>query len=183
VNASDLYPSLLGPAWMTLDAAIRQAHVVDSAATGRFVIRYGTGVGARLLRRALRLPPEGEAHATRLAITRDGRRERWARTIGRRSLVTLQRGLPDGRLAERIGIAELRFRLDVADGRLRYSPAGVAVPLGRWAIPLPRSLAPRVEACEEPADGRGAHVRVRISLPLIGFFMSYEGTVVAETVT
>ena len=172
-----LYPGLLGASWVDLDPEIRRAHLAEGTATGRFTIHYGAGVAPRFLRRALGLPPAGSAHDTRLRITRDAQRERWARTIGRWSLVTFQRALPDGRLAERIGIVELRFRLHVARGSLRYVPAGAAVTLSRWSVPLPPWLAPRVEASEEPADGHGSRVHVRISLPLIGFFMAYDGQV------
>lgn len=177
---SALYATLLGPAWEVLDASVRRAHLAGGVATGRFAIRYGNSVGVRLLRRVLRLPPAGDAYGMRLVITRDGLRERWARTVGGRSFVSLQRGLPDGRLAERFGIVEIRFHLAVADGRLRYASAGAAVLLGPWALRLPRSVAPRVETLEEPAEGHGAHVRVNVSLPLIGFFVVYEGTVVPE---
>ena len=90
--------------------------------------------------------------------------------------------MPDGRLAERIGVTELRFRLHVVEGALSYVPAGAAVALGRWSIPLAHWLAPRVEAREEAAGDHRSRVRVRISLPLIGFFMAYDGTVEWETV-
>jgi len=181
-RAVGLYPGLLGTAWIDLDPAIRRAHLATRVARGRLTMHYGTGPAVRLLRRALRLPPSGSAHETRLTITRDGQHEQWARTIGRRSLVTQQRGLPDGRLAERIGVTELCFRLHVVEGALSYVPAGAAVALGRWSIPLAHWLVPRVEAREEAAGDHGSRVRVRISLPLIGFFMAYDGTVEWETV-
>jgi hypothetical protein len=181
-DSPGLYPGLLGASWIDLDPAIRRAHLATGVARGRLTMHYGTVLVTALLRRALRLPPSGSAHETRLTITRDGQHERWARTIGRRSLVTQQRGLPDGRLAERIGVAELRFRLHVVEGALSYVPAGAGVTIGRWSIPLPRWLAPRVEAREESAGDHSSRVRVRISLPLIGFFMAYDGTVEWETV-
>ncbi len=181
-NAAGLYPGLLGASWIGLDPTIRRAHLVTGVARGRLTMHYGTALVTRLLQRALRLPPAGSAHETRLAITRDAQHERWARTIGRRSLVTQQRSLSDGRLAERIGVAELRFRLHVVNGALSYVPAGAGVTLGRWSVPLPRWLAPRVEALEEPAGDHRSRVCVRISLPLIGFFMAYDGTVEWETV-
>ena len=121
--ATGLYAGLLGAAWGALDPKIRRAHRADGVASGRLTICYGTGPVADLLRRALRLPRAGDALETRLTITRDTRQERWARTIGGRSLVTMQRGLP----------------------------AGAALTLGRWSLPWPRWLAPRVEADEAPA--------------------------------
>jgi hypothetical protein len=175
-----LYPGLLGASWLELDPTIRRAHRAGDVFHGQFTMRYGTGAAVAFLRRALRLPPPGRVHDARLMITRDAQGERWARTIGARSLVTIQRALPDGTLGERLGVAELRFRLHAEGRALRYAPAGAALTLGRWSMPLPRVLAPRVEAREEPADGRGSRVHVMICLPMIGLFLSYEGTVAPE---
>jgi len=95
-------------------------------------------------------------------------------------IVTIQRGLPDGTLAERFGALEFRFHLRVIDGALTWVQAGVAVMVGPLRIPLPRFVAPRVEARQARIDERGAHIRVRISAPGIGLLMSYEGCVEVE---
>ena len=178
-----LYPRLLGPAWFDLDPVIRRMHLPGRVVISAFEIRAADGLIARAVRSALRLPARADARDTRLVITRDARTERWARTFGRRSLVTIQRELADGSLAETIGPLELRFRLHVAGGALCYIQAGAALTVGRWRLPLPRWLAPRVEAREEREDGGDrARVHVRISAPAIGFLMSYEGWLHAETV-
>ena len=171
-----LYPRLLGPAWFDLDPVVRQVHAADQVITATLEIRHGKGLIARIVRAALRLPISTDGRKTTLRITSDARTERWTRTFGRRSLVTVQRALSDGCLGERIGPLELRFRLDTAAGALAYMQVGAVLILGRWRIPLPRFIAPRVEAREERRDGGDrAHVNVRISAPLIGFLMSYEG--------
>src|SRR5438034_7780705 len=138
------------------------------------------GLAARLTCWALRLPSSAMRLEARLAIARDGESERWARTFGRRLLVTIQRGLPDGTLAERFGALEFRFHLRVAEGALTYIQAGAGVMVGRLRIPLPRWISPRVEAREASAGGRGAYVRVGISAPGFGLVMSYEGCVQVE---
>ncbi len=155
-----LYPRLLGPAWLDLHPAIRWLHLTDGVATGRVEFRRGRGLAARLTCWALRLPSSAMRLEARLAIARDGESERWARTFGRRLLVTIQRGLPDGTLAERFGALEFRFHLRVAEGALTYIQAGAGVMVGRLRIPLPRWISPRVEAREASAGGRGAYVRV-----------------------
>ena len=171
-----LYPRLLGPAWFDLDPVVCQVHAADQVITATLEIRHGKGLIARIVRAALRLPMSTDGRKTTLRITSDARTERWTRTFGRRSLVTVQRALSDGCLGERIGPLELRFRLDTAAGALAYVQVGAVLILGRWRIPLPGFIAPRVEAREERRDGGDrAHVNVRISAPLIGFLMSYEG--------
>lgn len=179
-RSSALYPRLLGPAWVDLHPAIRSLHLTDGAATGRFEFHHGRGLAARLARWALRLPSCATALDVRLTIDRDADSERWTRAFGRRLLVTTQRGLPDGSLVERFGALEFRFHLRVVEGALMYVQAGAAVTLGRLRVPLPRRLSPRVAAREACVDGRGPHVQVRISMPLIGLVMSYEGCLQSE---
>ena len=79
-------------------------------------------------------------------------------------------------MAEQAGLTELRFRLEVRDGGLIYHPAGAALRLGWLRIPLPRWLAPTVTALESPAEAPGQTVvSVRVSLPILGLLISYEG--------
>jgi hypothetical protein len=171
-----LYPRLLGPAWFDLDPVVRQVHAADQVITATLEIRHGKGLLARIVRAALRVPLSTDGRKTTLHITSDARTERWTRTLGGRSLVTVQRALPDGCLGERIGPLELRFRLDTAAGALAYVQVGAVLILGRWHVRLPRFIAPRVDAREERRDGGDrAHLEVRISAPLVGILMSYEG--------
>ena len=178
--SSALYARLLGPAWLDLHPAIRSLHLTAGAATGRFEVLHGRGVAARLARWVLRLPSSATALGVRLTIDRDADSERWTRAFGRRLLVTTQRGLPDGSLAERFGALEFRFRLWVVGDSLTYMQAGAAVALGRLRVPLPRWMSPGVAAREACVDGRGPHVQVRISMPLIGLMTSYEGCIQRE---
>jgi len=117
-GVSHLYPRLLGPAWFDLDPVVRQVHAADQVITATLEIRHGKGLIARIVRAALRLPMSTDGRKTTLRITSDARTERWTRTFGRRSLVTVQRALSDGCLGERIGPLELRFRLDTAAGEI-----------------------------------------------------------------
>ena len=178
-ESSALYSRLLGSAWFDLDPAIHGAHAVGTA-TGWFTIGdEGGGALARVARWALRLPSPGSACETRLVIAAAADAERWTRTFRGRALVTFQRGLADGRLAERFGIVELRFRLRVAGGWLTYEQSGAVLVLGRWLVPIPRWLSPRVEARERRADqGDGAHIRVVVRAPVVGVLLAYDGDVV-----
>ncbi len=176
-----LYPRLLGSAWLDLDPVVRQLHTADRVVTARLEVRHGQGLLARIVRSLLRLPRSTDGHDAVLRITSDARTERWTRTFGRRSLVTIQRALSDGCLGERIGPLEFRFRLHADAGALSYVQVGAVLISGRWSMPLPRWIAPRVEAREERHDGGDrAHVRVEICAPMIGFLMSYEGCLAVE---
>lgn len=174
-----LYARLLGPAWLDLPPGIRSLHLTDDAATGRFEFHHDRGVAARIARWVLRLP-SAAALDVRLTIDRDTDSERWTRTLGQRRLVTTQRGLPDRLLAERFGVLEVRFRLRVVEGALTYAQASAALALWRLRVPLPRWVAPWVEAREACVDGRDPHVQVRISMPLIGLVTSYGGRIRTE---
>src|SRR5262249_40026359 len=81
----------------------------------------------------------------------------------------------DGGLLERFGWLELRLRLTAAEGTLRYEPAGAALRLGRWRLPLPAALAPTVRAVEAPGADGATRVNVEVALPGVGLLIAYDG--------
>ena len=102
--------------------ARRSRHDVDRfAGAACFESRAAAALRARLLARLLRLPHAGDASDTRLVITPQGAGEWWRRTFDGRRMDTRQYQAGDGELAERLGLLELRFRLDAADGSLALS--------------------------------------------------------------
>lgn len=71
---------------------------------------------------------------------------------------------------------DLAFQLAIHERGLKYSQIGAAIMAGPIRVPLPKGLAPRVEAIELPDDLPGrTRVRVNIALPGIGQLMSYDG--------
>ncbi|SRR5579872_4337050 len=172
-----LYPRLLGPAWEQVAASVRRIHLEQAPvhAVGTFRVQHG-GRLARCLAWLLRLPSAGEGVETHLNVTAHGDGECWHRTFAGRPFVTTQCEHGNGLLAERVGLAEIRFRLEVIGGGLVYRQTGVAVGLGRWRVPLPRWLAPRTAASEMPGDGpEDTTILVELSAPLIGLVISYSG--------
>jgi hypothetical protein len=174
-----LYERLVGVAWREVDEPVRRLHARGTGLCGEgsFAVRRGN-FAARALARLLRLPAGGDAVRVRLAVTfaEGGRVERWHRTFEGRSFDTLQREGEGRLLSERAGPLELRFRLSVEGGALVYTQAGAGLRLGRLRVPLPRPLAPRVEARERGAgDGEDVNVYVRACAPLVGPLLSYEG--------
>ncbi|HEX5760017.1 MAG TPA: DUF4166 domain-containing protein [Thermoanaerobaculia bacterium] len=175
--ARALYPRLLGPAWETLDEAVRRAHTAGSAA-GSFRVWCAPGLAARALCWLVRLPPAGEKVDTRLVVTEERGKERWERSFGARPLVSEESAGRDGLLVERAPPVELRFRLEPRAGALHFRHVDTALRLGALRFPLPAFLAPRVTATESPAGNGAVRVEVTVRAPLLGPIFGYEGTVV-----
>lgn len=175
---SGLYPKLLGASWHDLNAAIQRLHASGGAvhAVGVFRVRHGRDGLARTLARLARLPAAGEAVDIRLQVTELEEGEEWRRTFAGRPLVSVQADRSDGLLLERMGIVEMRFRLEVAGGALNYETVGAALRFGFLRLPLPRWLSPRVSAWEKAAGHTDQiHVSVDVNLPLLGRLIAYDG--------
>jgi hypothetical protein len=178
-----LYERLVREGWGGLDESVRRFHArgrEGARAAGTFTVRRGTSRAARLLARLLQLPPSGEAVPLLLSVTpHDGGGERWHRSFAGAEFVTVQRAHEgEPLLAERAGPFETLFRLTAEGGALAYRSEDVALRAGRLRLRLPRRLAPRVEASERAcADGRGVLVSVRVTAPLVGLLIEYEGQV------
>jgi hypothetical protein len=180
-----LYERLLGEAWGEVDEPVRRLHERGSGPCGEglFKVRRGNFI-ARALARMFRLPARGEGVRVRLSVahTEDGEAERWHRTFEGRSFDTLQCAGEGRTLAERAGLFELLFELSEVGGALVYRQARAALRVGPLRVPLPRVLAPRVEARERGADdGRSVEVYVSSSAPLVGLMLTYEGRLSLES--
>jgi hypothetical protein len=177
--SAGLYERLLGDAWRRLDEPVRRLHERGSGPCGEglFAVRRGRNFIARALARLTGLPARGEGVRVCLSVTMlEGGGERWHRTFEGRSFDTSQHEGEGGLLAERAGPVELLFSLSEEGGALVYRQAGAVLRVGRLRVPLPRPLAPRVEARERGADDRmGVNVYVSASAPLLGPMLSYEG--------
>jgi hypothetical protein len=126
--------------------------------------------------RLARLPEEGEAVDVRLQVTERDNGEEWRRTFAGHPLVSMQYDRVDGLLVERMGITEMRFRLEVIGGALSYQTVSVALRFGSLPVPLPYWLSPRVTAWEKAVDNMNQiHVSVTVNLPLMGRLIAYDG--------
>ena len=177
-SALELYPKLLGESWPGLDAAIRRLH--DSGETvhavGVFQVRHGNNLLARTLARLARLPAEGEAVDVRLQVTAKDEGEEWLRTFAGRPMLSMQSDRGVGLLVERLGIMEMRLRMEVAGGALNYKTESAALRLGSLRVPIPHRLSPHVMAWEKAVgDVNQIQVSVEVTLPLLGRLISYGG--------
>lgn len=169
----------MGSSWLLLSDAVRAAHVTVSTvrASGRLRVVRGRSGAARVLARLLRLPRASDVSDTRLVITTDGTGERWLRTFDARRMITRQYPAGDGELAERIGVLELRFRLEVDEGSLVYRQVGAALMFGPFRLRVPARWAPTVNAREDAAGARRIRVAVLLALPAVGPVLAYDGII------
>ena len=182
---SKLYRTHLGDdAWFALPEAVRAAHGdgATSVFQGVFCVTRGTHLAAKLLAPLLHAPPACSQTAVRLIVeTSDDGGERWLRWFGDHLLTTSQRRGSDGTLRERFGPLELAFDLKADAEGIDYRQTAARLRCGLLSLQLPRWLSPRVAAREEVAAGKRSdelrtHVRVELSLPLVGRVVAYDGT-------
>ena len=174
-NAS-LYPRIVGTAWANLSEPVQRLHTGAFEGAGKFTVRHGESSPARLLIKLLRLPAAGVDIPVKLSVITQKSGERWERTFGGGTpFVTEQRAGDSGLMIERIGWAEIRYRLEIAGGALFYRQTGTKLCVGPLRLPLPRSLAPRIAARESAIDETSTHISVEVTLPAIGRLISYKG--------
>ncbi|MDI1287935.1 MAG: DUF4166 domain-containing protein [Reyranella sp.] len=174
-GASPLYACVLGTAWNSLPAEIRDIHEIDSTAStsGRASVERGRGVLAHLAASIFGFPPAAEdvPVGVRFEVSNDG--ETWTRTFGDKSFSSCQfagRGRSDGLVCERFGALTFAMALVPEGDRL-------SLVLRRWSafgIPLPMWLGPRSASYETTESGR-FRFHVEISHPLTGLIVRYRG--------
>jgi hypothetical protein len=175
---SGLYPRLLGDSWFRLDDGIRRLHgsILPVKAQGVFRVRQGKNWLAGTLARLAHLPTAGEAVDVQLLVTPWNDGQEWRRTFAGRPLVSQHFERPRGRLAERWGFVEMRFRLEVDKGGLIYQTTSSALCLGSLRIRLPRWLSPIVMASDMPVGNKGEiAVSVKVQIPVVGSVIAYDG--------
>lgn len=176
--ANAVYPALLGSAWAKLAAPVKNLHAAHVSATGRFRVRRGTSALARMIAAICGMPAAGDDVSVALAVTRTDAEETWSRSFAGRPLLTRQ-WMARGLLVEALGLVLCVFRLRVDGRALVFDQVGASFGGRRFSIPMPRLLAPRIEG-RAVDEGDRVHVHVRISAPLAGLLVSYEGLVTTE---
>lgn len=168
--AIPLYARIMGDRFAALPPMVRAIHRVngDGGAVGEGRVERGAGPVARLIGWVMRFPPTGDYPLHVTFAERDGV-ESWTRDFGGHRFAS--RLAQDGEcVTERFG--PLSFAFELPSDR-----AGLRMVLRRWSlfgIPLPRALAPRIEAQEWEEDDR-FRLSVDIRMPLIGPVVRYTG--------
>jgi Domain of unknown function (DUF4166) len=169
-----LYRRLLGPAYDSLPPVLREFHDVATEWQGRssFRITRGPGWLRNLLANVAGFPKAGANVPVHLRVVAEGDRERWIRHFAGKRMESVQWAW-NGLLMEKFGPATLGMRLIVEPPALRLVTERV------WVLGVPwlAALAPGGDAIEV-GQPDGNAVVVRVSAPLVGLLVQYEGLVV-----
>jgi hypothetical protein len=165
VNA---FQACLGDGADHLPETVRRAHAGKVRLTGHTRVTRGRGI-ATILANLMNLPAAAES--VPMSVEGDHLPDRmiWNRRFGERKFESCFQ-LRQGRLVESLGPFRLRLRLEVQDHRLCYVLERVTL----FGVPVPRALAPSLEAWESERGGR-YEFAVEVRLPLVGRLVRYEG--------
>jgi Domain of unknown function (DUF4166) len=169
---TSLFAEVLGPErFAQLDPPLQRLHAAQTTHRhfGEVAVERGRGVLARFCAWAADLPPTAIQQTISVEIAATTAGERWTRRFGShvmRSNLSLSENL----LAERLGLLQFLFSLDLVHGRLVWTLARVRA-LG---ISLPLRWFEGVHACEFAVDGI-YRFDVKVRLPLVGLVVHYHG--------
>lgn len=169
-----LYGRVLAGTFASLPAAIRQAHSFEreQRLAGRADVTCSETVAGKVLLRLLRLPRAGKDLPTSVVFRQNGDGEIWQRSFGEdgfSSHLAACSRRPGCILERKDGVSAV-IRLEVAADHLRWQVESFRL----FGFPLPRFLAPAIEAVERDISGR-YHFEMTITLPGLGLFIAYKG--------
>jgi Domain of unknown function (DUF4166) len=170
MTVATLFPSVLGVDFATLDSCLRWVHGGDSRQLrGRVTVKRGVSVVAKVLGVLASFPSAMTDAPIEVRIEVTDKGETWTRLFASHHLMVSTLQMDRGLLVERLGPAELKFRLLVQDGTLewvleRIAVFGIVLPL-RWF-----SISARIDS----RDGR-YHFVVDSELRGVGRIVRYEG--------
>jgi hypothetical protein len=175
-EVSSPYETVLGDDWYGLAPGVQQAHSVPLIASGSLRITHSSRWLPRLLCKLIKLPPEGSAVATTIALTQEGDRVQWVRTFDGMRAVSLQEVTSDG-FIEEAGPFRLVMRI-VRDGdSVVHQQKGLQL----FGAPVPRIFGPSVAGRLRAGSSDASwHLHVTISHPILGLICSYEGEMTAQ---
>jgi hypothetical protein len=170
-----LYRRVLGKRFDQLHPVLRRFHSTPNAVgVGRFRVRRHPGRFRELLATFSRFPPTSDATEVLLRVLPAGAGERWVRSFDGVPLVTLQT-VRGGVLIEQAGPTHFGFAIEVLNGGMVFRSTRVWL----FGVELPRALAPSLYATVNPTEC-GWKAAVRMSVPLLGPLLEYEGEVIPQ---
>ena len=164
------YEAVLGPAFASLHAHVRRAHLPPLRAQGTITVEHGPGWLTRPLIWLMKLPAAGPAQPVALDLVWDGGDLVWTRRIGDSTLRTRQRA-SGARIVERAGLGRVAFDLEIENGALLYRQSSIQVA----GLSVPSFVSPCVTAAvSATAEGWRVVVTVQWRRRLV---CRYAGTI------
>ena len=163
----------MGGAFSALPDLIQRAHHGTTRLSGTAQVERGRGLGG-LLALMLRLPRSNPKAELVVVAWHFPDQIVWTRTFDDRTFESTF-VKDDDFLVEKLGPFSLYLQPMAEGGRLVYRL--IATQLG--PIPLPRVLAPSMNAWETEKDGKYAF-EVSVNLPIVGRLIRYSGTLDLE---
>lgn len=172
VPGPTLYQRLLPEDFAKLPAVLQRFHSSATGGTGRgvFTVESAQGGVRGLVARVLSVPSPRENVPVRLQVIAGGGKEIWIRHFDEKRRHTVQ-WLEGDYLIEQAGPLEFVFKLAGDRSGMRFH----LVRCRFLKLPLPRILAPQVEAAVEGLENSWK-VEVRIASPLLGPIATYRGS-------
>jgi hypothetical protein len=166
-----LYRQAMGRAFERLSPELQAFHSAGGRNRffGRCAVTGPENFFGRLIARVCGLPEASYDGDFSFELESTVSSEKWRRKFRGRDMLSTMR-VVDGVLVEQLGPLELRFGLQVDEGRLVMHLGSII-----WkGIQIPRFLHPSVVAEETGASER-LHFNVAATLPLFGHLVAYKG--------
>lgn len=159
--------------WAALPAPVKRAHDIwdMESFSGTACVERGRGPIAAIIAALFGFPKSMPQVDVRVTMERIGNTEVWTRQFGKSRFRSVLSFRGDGSVTERFGPLLAELGLHAKDGAV-YFPVKRAWLFG---LPLPKWLTPISTAREYAADGR-FHFDIQLSLPGIGLFSRYQGS-------
>lgn len=175
-NHPSIFERVLGEAWHSLPAPIRELHRADDLSNfaGLATIKRGDGLLARILGWVARLPDASTGVPVAVRISPHDDREIWDRDFDGytfSSEMSAGSGRLEALMCERFGPCKFGMAL-VTEGDALYYISRCWTFLG---IPMPKWIMPNGRMVETVAEGKFVF-HVEITIPLIGHVVTYEGS-------
>ncbi|NNE87347.1 MAG: DUF4166 domain-containing protein [Silicimonas sp.] len=169
------FQKCLGPQFDALPDQIKELHHVVGRKvwTGEASVTRGKGPAARFIAGLFRFPKASRSVPVRVTMDRTDTSEVWLRRFGTQdfhSELTPDARIP-GRMWERFGLFTFAIDFEADETGLAYPVAQGRV-LG---LPIPRPLLPKSDTLEAVDTQGHATFSVRLSMPLVGLIVHYEG--------
>jgi hypothetical protein len=172
---SALYRKILGSAFNTLPASVRQLHdsSIERFWTGKATVRRGESLLAKIVCRLIGFPSSAEDVAVTVKLSPQNGIEVWKRDFGGKTFTSVQcsgAGRDQYLLVEKFGALSVSLALVIERNTLYLVPR-------RWSllgIPMPQSLMPGGTCFETETHGQ-FQFDVEIRAPFVGLIVAYKG--------